>query len=91
MHHISMQDLVASRDKFMWVLYPLNSEGLENHTVTLVDDLVFDSTINKALKRDMTTIKRIFRDDELKVRARHYTYPLKLVADRQKFQAYNRT
>jgi hypothetical protein len=46
----SLEEFCQARNQYPCVCFPVGNDGSENHTITVVDDLIFDSTQPNALK-----------------------------------------
>ena len=47
---LTLQELVEEKTQFMTVVHPVGNDGSVDHSVCVVDDLVFDSRFSFALK-----------------------------------------
>ena len=87
---LTWQEFCAARDAFLWLVFPVDTDGTCCHSFTAVDDLIFDTSTNKALKRTMETVKFICGGKELEFVARHFCVQSSNVSARQGHKMYDR-
>jgi hypothetical protein len=74
---LTLQQVIDSFSPFPLLVVPRTSEGVINHALCVVDDLVFDSITHKALKLCPETFLWIFNDSPITIhQALHFDHNL---------------
>ena len=71
--HLTIEEVIESPSPFPLLLVPEPKFGVVNNAICIVDDLVFDSITNKALRLCNETFLWIFNDEPITLlRAYHF-------------------
>jgi hypothetical protein len=80
---LTLQQVIDSFSPFPLLVVPRTSEGVINHALCVVDDLVFDSITHKALKLCPETFLWILNDSPIPIhQALHFDHNLTSKANR---------
>ena len=73
--HLTWEEFAVARDAFSWLIFPMEVDGTCCHCFAAVDDLIFDASTKKVLKRTVEMVKFICGGKELDFQAGHFCLP----------------
>ena len=74
---ISVTNVITSRDRFPWLVIPTFPDGTSCHILWMIDDIIIDTSCDKAIKRILPAFDWLCEglSSSVTLETRHYNFP----------------